>query len=177
MSSCWLALPRLMVTVRGLIPLFPYCPCLLLDLDGAWMGMVGGHGEWRWTEERKAWWVLAKKDAGVIMGARRAGLRENFTVLIKTLHWILGTKCHKMALMRTSLTPASFFIILSSLAFPAPAVQLLCLGLGPCFPLVFEHPHQLPILQVSFPFPPPWHWCRRTVTPCPNFEHVKKHYL
>lgn len=59
---------------------------LLLPLDGAWMGMVGGHGEWRWTVERNAWWVLAKKDAGVIMGARRAGLRENFTVLIKTLH-------------------------------------------------------------------------------------------
>lgn len=50
---------------------------LLLYLDGAWMGMVGGHGEWRWTEDRKAWWVLAKKDAGVIMGARRTGLREN----------------------------------------------------------------------------------------------------
>jgi len=50
------------------------------------MGMVGGRGEWRWTVERKAWWVLAKKDAGVIMGAGRAGLRENFTVLIKTLH-------------------------------------------------------------------------------------------
>lgn len=129
---------------------------LLLYLDGAWMGMVGGHGEWRWTEERKAWWVLAKKDAGVIMETRRTGLRENFTVLIKTLHWTLGMKCHKMTLMRTSLTPASFFIILSSLAFPAPAAWLLCLGLGPCYPLVFEHPHQLPILQVSFPFPPPW---------------------
>lgn len=98
---------------------------LLLHLDGAWMGMVGGHGEWRWNVERKVWWVLAKKDAGVIMGAKRAGLRENFTVWIKTLHWTLGMKCHKMALMSTSLTAASSFIILSSLSLPAPAVQIL----------------------------------------------------
>lgn len=52
------------------------------------------------------------------MGARRAGLRENFTVLMRPFQWTLGIKCHEVALSMASLGPTPLVIYLSSLALP-----------------------------------------------------------
>lgn len=137
-----------MVAKSGLIPSSPYPPVLTFGwcLDESRgmtmeMEMDFGEGGRGGPSQERSW------GSSVIMATGKAGLRENFATLIKTLQWPLGITGHQTALQGQS-CPVYLFTIRSSLAFQ---LQLLLFSLW----VLAQHPsltsHSSGLIWSHFP--------------------------